>query len=620
VVNRADLSVTALPGKNWIDPRFSPDGTAVAAVAAGELHVIELATNTDRALTTGATATLTHGVAEFVAQEEMDRREGYWWSPDSQSLVYQETDEAEVEVRHVADPLHPEVAPQTFRYPHAGSANAKVRLGVIQRTGGATTWIQWDREQFSYVARVTWRELGAPLTILVQRRSQQEQRLLAVDAGTGATQVLLTETDDTWLNLDRHTVFPRWMKGGRQFLWATEARGDWQVELRDASGQLVRELTPVGFGYRSLVGLDEKSGSIYLEASADPTETHLWKIALAGGAPVALTTARGNHSGQLSEEGGLMVHSFSLFDGSTGSEVLGADGKAIATLPSVAENPAELPRVELTRTKGGERSYYAALVRPHEFKSGKKYPVILSVYAGPHVTVTSASLRGYLADQWLADQGYVVVRLDGRGTPPARPRLAAQRLRQPDRHRAPRSGGGPAAIGRRVSRAGSCPRGRDRLVVRRLFFRHGNAPPARRVPGRRGRRPGGHLGELRHLLHRALHGPAADEPGGLPRQQRADVRGAAPEAAPVGSRTHRRQCVRAAHAPAGGRPLHEGKILRVHAYAGDAHGRLQRPGRAAAGAAAGSWSSSIAPLNRSANPIQGFRFFRFTRLPRSAPR
>jgi dipeptidyl-peptidase-4 len=80
VVNRASLKVTALPGKDWIDPRFSPDGTAVAAVAAGELHVIDPAMGTSRALTTGATATLSHGTAEFVAQEEMDRSEGYWWA------------------------------------------------------------------------------------------------------------------------------------------------------------------------------------------------------------------------------------------------------------------------------------------------------------------------------------------------------------------------------------------------------------------------------------------------------------------------------------------------------------------------------------------------------------
>jgi dipeptidyl-peptidase-4 len=417
VLNRADLRVTALPGQGWIDPRFSPDGTAVAAVSAGELHVIELATHADRTLTSGASATVSHGVAEFVAQEEMDRREGYWWAPDSQSLVYQETDESEVETRYIADPLRPEVAPQTFRYPRAGSANAKVRLGLIPRSGGSTTWIQWDETRFSYLARVVWEEPTAPLSILVQRRSQQEQQLLAVDARTGATRVLLTETDPAWLNLDSRTVLPRWLKGGRQFVWATESRGDWQLELREAGGALVRELTPLGFGYRSFAGIDEQAGWVFLQASADPTESQVWKVSLAGGAPTVLTRGKGLHQARVSEEGRLMVDSFSLFDGSTGSQVLDADGHAVATLSSVAAMPAQLPRVELTRTRGGERSYYAALVRPRDFQAGRKYPVILTVYAGPQVTVTSASLRSYLGDQWMADQGYVVVRLDGRGTP-----------------------------------------------------------------------------------------------------------------------------------------------------------------------------------------------------------
>lgn len=417
VVNRADLRATALPGERWIDPRFSPDGTAIAAVFAGELHVIELATNSYRALTSGATATLSHGVAEFVAQEEMDRQEGYWWAPDSQSLVYQETDEAEVEARYIADPLHPELTPQRFLYPRAGSANAKVRLGLIQRSGGPTTWIKWDATQFSYLARVVWEEPNAPLCILVQRRSQQEHRLLAVDTRTGGTRELLTETDPAWLNLDSGTFFPRWLKGGRQFLWATESRGDWQVELRHASGALVRELTPLGFGYRSFAGIDEQAGSVYLHASADPTEVHVWKVPLSGGAPTLLTRGKGRHHAKFSDDGRLMIDSFSMFDAVTGSHVLRADGQFIAALPSVAESPAALPQVELIRTRDGERNYQSAIVRPRDFRAGRKYPVILTVYAGPQLTVTSASLRSYLRDQWMADQGYIVVRIDGRGTP-----------------------------------------------------------------------------------------------------------------------------------------------------------------------------------------------------------
>ena len=417
VINRADLKVTALPGKYWIDPHFSPDGTAVAAVSAGELHVIELATNTEHALTSGATETLTHGVAEFVAQEEMDRREGFWWSPDSKWLAYQETDESEVEARYIADPLHPEVTPQKFLYPRAGSPNAKVRLGVISRAGGATRWMDWDAAKFPYLTRVVWKEAGAPLSLLVETRIQQEQRLLAADPATGTTRELLRETDSTWINLDRQSVFPRWLKGGKQFLWSTESRGDWQLELRDASGALVRELTPLNLGYRSLAGIDERAGVVFVQASANPTDTQVWRVPLGGGAATALTTARGSHSATISEDGRVMLHTFNLLDGTTGTEVLDAGGTVLATLPSVAESPAELPRLELTRTIGGERSYYAALIRPRDFVAGKKYPVILSVYAGPHITVVNSSLRSYLADQWIADQGYIVVKLDGRGTP-----------------------------------------------------------------------------------------------------------------------------------------------------------------------------------------------------------
>lgn len=416
VVNRADLKVTALPGKNWIDPRFSPDATAVAAVSAGELHVIELATATRRALTSGATATLSHGTAEFVAQEEMDRREGYWWSPDSQSLVYQETDEAAVEVRHIADPLHPEAAPVDFFYPRAGAANATVRLGVVARTGGATRWVNWNAHKFPYLTRVVWREPGDPLCLSVMDRAQQTSLLLRADPATGVTTELLRETDPAWLNLDDSAVLPRWLPGGREFLWTTEARGAWQVELRAEDGKFLRALTPPEFIYKGLIKLDATNGSIYVSGGSDPRETLVWRFPLAGGAGVALTTAPGQHAASFADQAARFVHSYNLRDGMVGTEVLSATGARLAILPSVAENPPRLPKLELTRTPGTP-SFYAALVRPQNFKARKKYPVILSVYAGPHTTVVHSAARGYLAQQWLADQGYIVVSLDGRGTP-----------------------------------------------------------------------------------------------------------------------------------------------------------------------------------------------------------
>jgi len=415
VVSRADLKVTALPGEQWIAPHFSPDGGYVAAVRDGELNVIDLATRTVRALTTGASPTLSHGAAEFIAQEEMDRRDGYWWSPDSLWLAYQETDEAKVETRYIADPLHPEAVPIKTAYPHAGSTNARVRLGVISRDGGPTQWIAWDNERFPYLARVEWREAGAPLTVLVEDRHQQDERLLAADPKTGATRELLSETDSAWLNLVEPAI-PHWFKGGAQFLWTTERRGFWQLELRDSQGTLVRELTPTELGYRDLVGVDEAGGWVFVQGSADPTETQIWKFPIAGGAGRQLTNGHGQHSGRLSENGRTLVHISSLVDGTVGAEVLSAEGAKQAALDSVAETPKAVPRIELTRTAGSP-SFYAVVLRPADFEPRKKYPVILHVYAGPQTTLVTSAARTYFIEQWMADQGYVVVSLDGRGTP-----------------------------------------------------------------------------------------------------------------------------------------------------------------------------------------------------------
>jgi len=415
VVTRADRKVTALPGEDWINPHLSPDGAFVAAVRGGELHIIDLATLASRALTTGSTATLSHGAAEFIAQEEMDRFDGYWWSPDSLSIAYQETDESAVEARYIADPLHPETPPLKHAYPHAGSANARVRLGVIPREGGTTCWLPWDAEKYPYLARVEWREPGAPLTFVVEDRRQQDERVLTADPATGAVHALFDETDPAWVNLVEPNI-PHWLKGGRQFLWTSERGGFWQLELRDAGGAVVRELTPPDLGYRALVGVDEAAGFVYVTGSGDPTEAQLWRFPLSGGAGKALTAGRGEHYAVMSDDGRTVVHTFSLLDGTFGVEVLSAGGAKRAGVSSLAEAPRVMPGVELTRTRG-ERSYYAALLHPRDYQPGGKYPVILSVYGGPQVTYVVAAARAYFIDQWMADQGYVVVRLDGRGTP-----------------------------------------------------------------------------------------------------------------------------------------------------------------------------------------------------------
>jgi dipeptidyl-peptidase-4 len=417
VIMRADSRVIELPNRGWIDPHFSLDGRAVAAVIGGEVHVVDLETKADVALTSGATETIQHGVAEFVAQEEMGRHEGFWWSPDSQWIAYQETDNSGVESRFIADPLHPETPPAKNFYPRTGTNNAKVRLGIVERSGGTTQWVEWDREKYPYLARVVWKEAAAPLCLIVQNRAQQEELLLAVDAKSGATRELLREKDAAWLNLDSKPM-PVWRKDGREFLWTTERNGAWQVELHSADGATVRAITPADFNFDAFIDLNEADRSIVVAGGPDPRERHLFRVALEGKSePQRLTRESGSHDAVFGEAKEQFAHRFNLIDGRAGWEVLRtSDGSKLGALPSVAERPSSLPKVELTRTNG-PRAMDAAIVRPRDFAKGKQYPVILDVYAGPHHKQVLAQADRYMIDQWMADRGYIVVLIDGRGTP-----------------------------------------------------------------------------------------------------------------------------------------------------------------------------------------------------------
>lgn len=412
VFGRASRCVRALTdeGSTPIDPRWSPDGTRVACVRDGELCVIDVASGAQRRITEGDTPGITHGTAEFVAQEEMGRMEGYWWSPDARTLAYQETDEREVERFQIADPMHPERANDSFAYPRAGRQNALVRLGLVAAEGGPTTWVQWDREAFPYLAKVVWNQ-RSPLTILVQNRAQTVEELLAV-ASDGTTRLLLTETDPKWVNIDPSV--PRWLPDGSGFLWSTERGGRSQLELRRPDGTLDRVVVPPEVGYRRLLHIVGATRSIRYLASAEPTEQHVWRSSLDEPTDrTRETSTPGEHDAEYGGGGVRVIYRSALTEASTWEVSLGET--TVGHLTSLVEEPSLSPRVELVSV--GADDLRAAIVRPSNHRQGIRYPVILMVYGGPHAqTVVQARGRFVLA-QFFAEQGFVVVSLDGRGTP-----------------------------------------------------------------------------------------------------------------------------------------------------------------------------------------------------------
>ncbi|MBV8968702.1 MAG: DPP IV N-terminal domain-containing protein, partial [Verrucomicrobia bacterium] len=189
VLDRGNRNVTPLETGEGsvIDPTPSPDGQYVAYVCNNNLFVYNLRTRQAQAITTDGTDLKSYGTAEFVAQEEMDRQSGYWWLPDSRSIVYQVSDSSAVEVWNVADPASPENPPLAVRYPRPGKANVSVRLVMCsidqpQRIRS----IEWDHDKYPYLVSVKPAENG-PLTITVETRDQHDLVLLVVDEATDQT-------------------------------------------------------------------------------------------------------------------------------------------------------------------------------------------------------------------------------------------------------------------------------------------------------------------------------------------------------------------------------------------------------------------------------------------------
>ncbi|MBI4659776.1 MAG: DPP IV N-terminal domain-containing protein [Verrucomicrobia bacterium] len=396
-----------------LDPKFSPDARFVAYVRDYDVCAYDLAKKKERRVTFGGSEKLTHGLAEFVAQEEMSRFSGFWWSPDSRHIAYEEADASEVEVWHVADPARPEQPAHPSYYPRPGKANVKARLGVISARGGKTTWVRWDAERYPYLAKVDWSK-GNPLTFVVQSRDQKELALLQADPKTGVPTELLTERDPAWLNLDQQV--PRWLEDGSGFLWTSERNGGTQLELREPGGKLRRVLVAPDAGYQGLADVNETARIVTYRASQDTTQSHLYRVSFDGGNPERLTLELGLHNAVFAKNHSIYVHQVSTPESMPQATIHRADGSRIGELPSVAENPSFVPRAEVTKVGEGGH-FYAEIIRPQNFDANKRYPVIVDVYGGPHANVVQASMGTRLLGQWLADQGFVVVSVDGRGTP-----------------------------------------------------------------------------------------------------------------------------------------------------------------------------------------------------------
>ena len=467
-----------------VDPHLSPDGKSVAYLVGNDLFAIGIDDAKPHAVTRGGTDDVTHGAAEFVAQEELERSRGFWWSPDNRTLLFEEADLEGVERWSLADPGRPANPAERIAYPRPGKKNAVLRFGLIGAHGGSITWLQWDRDTFPYVARVVWSKDAPPL-LYVLDRAQRTGLLLAVDPKTGKTREILREHDDAFLENDASV--PRVLPGGREALWSSDRDGVSRLYQVDLATGALAALTAKGFGYRAVEGVDAGGTMVLVSASTEPAEAHVYAVPLAPG-----SAPRRIDRGQLSVTGAVddrpHTRIVPLREGRFGAHAVyllrDVDGHELAKIPEEAEPPPFLPTTRLETI--GPDQVRVAITVPRHHDPTRRYPVVDYAYGGPHALTVEADADRYFFQQMLADRvDGIVVSIDAKGTP----------FRGRDWERAiagkfaevPVEGHVTALheLARPPSGDGSRARGCRRLVLRRLLRRAGHPPSPRAVQGGR---------------------------------------------------------------------------------------------------------------------------------------
>jgi dipeptidyl-peptidase-4 len=406
-----------------LDPQLSPDGRRVAFVRDGELCVAEVRTGEVREVTSGARGTgRTHGLAEFVAQEEMHRGAGFWWSPDGARIAFAEVDDTHVPIWRIPYEGKPTPSWEDHRYPFAGAANARVRLFVVPSTGGDPVLMDLGGPggaagvdpRVEYLARVHWMPDGS-LLAQVQDRKQQRLELRRLDPATGRGQTVLVERSDTFVELD--DLFRPLDQSPGSFLWGSSRSGFLHLHVVGPDG-VARALTEGEWVVDDVVAVDEGRGRVFFTASKDsPLERHLYSVALSGGAIERHTVEPGWHTVVMDGRRQAFVDTHSSRSTPPRSVLRRLDG-TVARLLHETTDPRcrDLVPPEPVRltTRTGE-TLHGLFYRPD---GDGPHPTVVFVYGGPHVQRVfdawdpTVDLRA----QHLRSEGYAVVKIDNRGS------------------------------------------------------------------------------------------------------------------------------------------------------------------------------------------------------------
>jgi dipeptidyl-peptidase-4 len=425
VYDRSDKIIKSVNAKGKIGyATLSPSDSHIAFVQDNNVYFQNLANGVTMAITEdGEYNKIINGSADWVYEEEFAFAKAFFWSPDGQKIAYLKFDESEVEeftMTNYHDDLYPEYV--TFKYPKVGKKNAIVSVHIYDIISGRTMKVDLDDAEEFYVPRIKWTSTTNELCVFKMNRHQNDLQLLLVNSENGRVRTMLRETNKYYIDITDNLTF---LENGKQFIWTSEKSGFNHIYLYDMNGNEVNAITSGNYDVTNFYGFDPKSNGVYYQAADEnPLERNIYRIGIRGKKKKKLSFANGMNSAQFSSTFDYYVLNHSTINTPTEYVVYNRKAEELR----VIEDNAELRQTQLaagvepveffsiTTEPGVDLNAY--MIKPSNFDETKSYPVFMYLYGGPGSQQVTNGWKGqnYWWFQMLAQQGYMVVCVDNRGT------------------------------------------------------------------------------------------------------------------------------------------------------------------------------------------------------------
>ncbi|WP_020212225.1 S9 family peptidase [Flavobacterium rivuli] len=406
------------------EPTFSADGSKIAYGRDNNLFVYDLATkNTKQITTDGKKNAIINGITDWVYEEEFAFVRAYEWNKAGDKIAYIRFDETAVpqfSMDMYNQGLYPQV--ETFKYPKAGEKNATVSLHIYDVKTNTDKEIKLGNYFDFYIPRLKWTNDAQTLSVQVLNRHQNNLDLIFIDATTGTAKVVLNEKDKAYVDVTDNLTF----LNDNSFIWTSEKDGYNHIYHYAKTGKLIDQVTKGAWEVTTYYGFDNKTGNIFYQSVENGSVNRdIYRISINGKNKVRLTAQTGTNAATFSPNFDYFINSFSSAVKATEYTLNSSkDGKLVK---GIVNNDAlmtklanyNIPQKEftvITTAKGNQLN--AWFIKPKDFDATKKYPVLMYQYSGPGSQQVNNEWGSY-DDYWfsmLAQQGYIVACVDGRGT------------------------------------------------------------------------------------------------------------------------------------------------------------------------------------------------------------